>query len=111
MKIPRIASEWRTLLAPVRYGRYVNDHTLFFNGKWHLIGITSEEGTPNRERYFVYAIGDSLGSEMTECSKIIDNGTLAWVPCVIGHNSLYYMFYGPSPTKLAVSYDFGDWFG
>lgn len=21
------------------------------------------------------------------------------------------MFYGPSPTKLAVSYDFGDWFG
>ena len=111
MKTPKITSEWKTLFKPMRYGRYVNDHTLIYNGKWHLIGITSKKGIPTQERYFVYANGDSLNSRLKECSKIIDNGTLAWAPCVIEHNSLYYMFYGPSPTKLAVSYDFGDWFG
>lgn len=111
MEIPRITSEWRTLFEPHRYGEYVNDHTLLYNGKWHLVGITSQEGTPDRERYFVYARRNSLSEEFEECAKVIDHGTLAWAPCLIEHDSLYYMFYGPSPTKLAVSYDFGDWFG
>ncbi len=72
---------------------------------------TSKKGVPTQERYFVYANGNSLNSRFREQAKVIDYGTLAWAPCVIVHNSLYYMFYGPSPTKLAVSYDFGDWFG
>lgn len=111
MKIPKISSNWKTLFKPRKYGNYVNDHTLIYNGKWHLIGITSKKGLPTLERYFVYAVGDDLSHKFKEKSKIIDNGTLAWAPSVIEHNSLYYMFYGPSPTKLAVSYDFGDWFG
>ena len=111
MKIPEISSEWKTLFKPRFYGRYVNDHTLLYNGKWHLIGITSKKGVPTQERYFVYAVGEDLHRKFKETSKVIDNGTLAWAPCVIEHKSLYYMFYGPSPTKLAVSYDFGDWFG
>lgn len=111
MKIPKITSKWNTLFKPYRFGRYVNDHTLIYNGEWHLIGITSKKGIPTQERYFVYATGNNLNKRFKERSKIIDNGTLAWAPCVIEHNSLYYMFYGPSPTKLAVSRDFGDWFG
>ena len=111
MKKPVIISEWKTLFKPFRYGRYINDHTLFYNGKWHLVGITSKKGIPTQERYFVYATGDSLEKRMKEVSKVIDNGTLAWAPCVIENNGLYYMFYGPSPTKLAVSFDMGDWFG
>lgn len=111
MKIPKISSDWKLLFKPRRFGRYVNDHTLIYNGKWHLIGITSKKGIPTQERYFIYANGNSLNGKLQEQTKVIDNGTLAWAPCVIEHNSLYYMFYGPSPTKLAVSYDFGDWFG
>lgn len=111
MQTPHIASEWRTLFHPRRFGRYVNDHTLYFDGKWHLIGITSRAGKPNRERYFVHAVGDSLQRPLREWCKVIDTGTLAWAPCVIAHDGLYYMFYGPSPTKLAVSFDSGDWFG
>lgn len=111
MKKPVIVSKWKTLFKPRKYGKYVNDHTILYNGKWHLIGITSKEGCPSQERYFVYAAGDSLSSPMKEITKVIDNGTLAWAPCLVENNGLYYMFYGPSPTKLAVSFDFGDWFG
>lgn len=111
MQIPEIASKWRTLLQPRRFGRYVNDHTLYYDGRWHLIGITSRAGKPNRERYFVHAVGESLQKRMHEYCKVIDNGTLAWAPCVTEHDGLYYMFYGPAPTKLAVSFDSGDWFG
>ena len=111
MEIPKITSKWKTLLRPCRFGRYVNDHTLLFNGRWHLAGITSKKGIPTQERYFVYASGDTLQKPLREQAKIIDHGTLAWAPCLLEHGGLYYMFYGPSPTKLAVSYDFGDWFG
>lgn len=111
MLIPRISTEWKTLLNPRKYGKYVNDHTLIYNGQWNLIGITSRRGVPTKERYFVYACGKTLNRPLHEKGKVIDNGALAWAPCVIEHDSLYYMFYGPSPTKLAVSRDFGDWFG
>lgn len=111
MKKPVIVSKWKTLFKPRIYGKYVNDHTIIYNGRWHLIGITSKKGIPTQERYFVYAVGDDLSRRMREVSKVIDHGTLAWAPCVIENNGLYYMFYGPSPTKLAVSFDFGDWFG
>ncbi len=111
MKRPRIASDWRTLFIPTLCGDYVNDHTIYYDGKWHLIGITSKEGTPNHERYFVHAASDTLDEPMTELGKVIDDGCRAWAPCVTEHNGLYYMFYGPSPTKLAVSFDSGDWFG
>ena len=111
MKIPRIASDWRILFTPMHCGDYVNDHTLYYDGKWHLIGITSKEGTPDYERYFVHAAADTLNEPMLEQGKVINDGHRAWAPCVIEYDGLYYMFYGPSPTKLAVSFDSGDWFG
>lgn len=111
MQTPYIASKWKTLLKPRRFGKYVNDHTIYYDGKYHLIGITSKKGIPTQERYFVHAVGESLYKPMKEHCKVIDNGTLAWAPCVIERDGLYYMFYGPSPTKLAVSFDSGDWFG
>lgn len=114
MLIPQISGEWRTLLKPRRYGKYVNDHTLFYDDagkRWCLAGITSKKGNPNDERYFVFADTPSLDCKMRERAKIIDNGTRAWAPCVIKENGLYYMFYGPSPAKLEVSHDLGDWFG
>lgn len=113
MKVPYIASDWKLLFAPEKYGNYVNDHSLIKanDGNWHLFGITSFGGGPTQERYFVHGAGKTLDEQMTEIGKSIDKGTLAWAPCVINEGENYYMFYGPSPTQLAVSFDLTEWFG
>lgn len=56
-------------------------------------------------------VGPSLNEELVEVGRSIDRGTLAWAPCVIEKDENYYMFYGPSPTSLAVSFDMYEWFG
>jgi len=48
---------------------------------------------------------------MLEEMPAIDRGTLAWAPGVIRENDVYYMFYGPSPTMLATSFDLYEWYG
>lgn len=113
MKTPYIASDWQLLFRPRRSGRYVNDHTIYrdHQGTWHLAGITGFSGRPTKEKYFVHAVSDRLDTPMKEQGKIMDHGTLAWAPCVVEHGGDYYMFYGPSPTKLAVSPDSVEWFG
>lgn len=113
MKIPYISGEWRVLFQPERDGNYVNDHTIGIgaDGKWHLYGITSFGGGPYAERYFVHGVGESLEKPFEEVGRSIDRGTLAWAPCVIRREDYYYMFYGPSPTSLAVSFDMYEWFG
>ncbi len=113
MKIPYISGDWKILFEPHKYGNYVNDHSIVkgSDGKWHLYGITSHEGSPSCERYFVHAVGDSLHQPFDEVGRSIDRGTLAWAPCVIQRGENYYMFYGPSPTSLAVSFDMYEWFG
>ena len=114
MKIPEIGSAWQVLLRPQKFGDYVNDHTVFKdkNGGWRLIGITGRgETNPCDERYFVNAHGVSLNEEMTEQCISINWGGCAWSPGVICNDGLYYMFYGPSPPKLAVSVDAKEWMG
>lgn len=113
MKIPCIASDWKTLFSPRKFGDYVNDHTLYqdHEGRWNLIGITSKTGVPSDERYFVHAVSENLHMQMREHAKVIDTGTLAWAPCVVRSSNTYYMYYGPSPTKMAVSMDSTEWFG
>ncbi|MBQ2715506.1 MAG: family 43 glycosylhydrolase [Clostridia bacterium] len=113
MKIPRITSGWRILFKPEKNGNYVNDHCIVkgSDGKLHLYGITSLEGKPQYERYFVHGVGNSLDEEFSEVGRSIDRGMLAWAPCVIEKDENYYMFYGPSPTQLAVSFDMYEWFG
>ena len=113
MKIPYISNEWRILFKPEKYGNYVNDHTVVkgSDGAWHLYGTTSFGGGSYQERYFVHGKGESLDSTFAEVGKSIDRGTLAWAPCVINKDENYYMFYGPSPTSLAVSFDMNEWFG
>lgn len=113
MKIPYIAGEWKKLFEPHINGSYVNDHTIVMgpDGKWHLFGITSFEGTPNFERYFVHGVGESMDAPFEEVGRSIDRGTLAWAPGIIKKDDNYYMFYGPSPTSLAVSFDMYEWFG
>lgn len=112
MKIPYIASEWTILIKPKKFGNYVNDHTIVMgaDGKWHLYGITSFEADACNERYFLHGVGDSLDCEFEEVGKTIDRGTLAWAPCVIEKDGYYYMYYGPSPTQMAVSFDMYEWF-
>lgn len=112
MHIPVIVSDWKVLFKPEKFGKYVNDHTIVKakNG-YRLIGITGFDGKPAHERYFVNAYGTDLNAPFTEDCKSIDNGTLAWAPCVIEKENVYYMFYGPSPTKLAVSVDLKEWMG
>ncbi len=112
MLIPYLKSDYQTLFTPERYGNYVNDHTLFYgdDGLWHFIGITGFDSCPVTERYFVRADGETLGSPLHESTKLIDRGTLAWSPCVIRHDGFYYMYYGPSPTAMAVSPELNEWF-
>ncbi|MBQ8341974.1 MAG: hypothetical protein IJY22_06355 [Clostridia bacterium] len=113
MKVPHIAGEWRVLFSPEKNGNYVNDHTIVRgpDQKWHLYGITSMTGQPTDERYFVHGVGADLNAPFREVGRSIDRGTLAWAPCVIDKEQNYYMFYGPSPTSLAVSFDMYEWFG
>jgi beta-fructofuranosidase len=113
MKIPQISGEWQVLFKPEKNGNYVNDHTVIIgsDGKWHLYGITSFVGSPAQERYFVHGVGESLLKPFAEVGRSIDRGTLAWAPCVVNKDDNYYMFYGPSPTSLAVSFDMYEWFG
>lgn len=113
MKIPYISGEWKPLFRPQIFGNYINDHSLIkaSDGKWHLFGITSFTCQPCDERYFAHAVGESLDCEMTEFKPVINKGTLAWAPGVIEKDGYYYMFYGPSPTSLAVSPDMYEWFG
>lgn len=113
MKIPYISGEWKVLFKPEKHGNYVNDHTIVKgpDGCWHLYGITSFGGQSYQECYFVHGKSESLDNPFTEEGKSIDRGTLAWAPCVIEKDGNYYMFYGPSPTSLAVSFDMYEWFG
>lgn len=116
MKKPEISSEWKPLFIPGKFGDYVNDHSIIKanDGSWHLFGITSHQGNPSQERYFVHGKKcSSLFSDelMEEKEIVIDNGTRAWAPGVIEKDGLYYMFYGPSPTKLDVSVDLSEWMG
>ncbi len=113
MEIPRIASGWSVMLKPEKYGDYVNDHTVFKdeNG-WRIIGITGKKGGgPSQEKYFIDAGSKDILKPFSERGRTIDTGTLCWAPCVIKHGGLYFMYYGPSPTKMAVSSDAGEWMG
>ena len=113
MKIPYIKGEWKVLFKPEVHGNYVNDHSVVkgSDGLWHIYGITSFEGRPGAERYFAHGKGESLEGGLTEVGRSIDRGTVAWAPSVIEKDGVYYMFYGPSPTSLAVSNDMNEWFG
>ena len=113
MLIPKIISEWKILFEPKKFGDYVNDHTLVKDddGNWHLYGITSFGGSSYDEKYFVHGVGKNLNEKFVEVGKTIDKGTLAWAPCVIKEGENFYMFYGPSPTQLAISFDNQEWFG
>lgn len=112
MLVPYISENWQPLFKPQKYGNYVNDHCIYRdnNGLWNLFGITSKDASPSNEKYFVRAVSEDLFS-LAEHSKAIDTGCLAWSPCIVENNGFYYMYYGPSPTKMAVSPDGGEWFG
>ncbi len=113
MKKPEIIGNWRILFQPEKHGDYVNDHTLVkgSDGNWHLYGCTSFSGGPYNERYFAHGVGENLQTQMREVGRSIDKGTLAWAPCVVEKDENYYMFFGPSPTQLAVSFDMYEWYG
>ncbi|CAM4254617.1 beta-fructofuranosidase [Paenibacillus endophyticus] len=111
--IPVQEGPWQLLFQPQMTGNYVNDHSLVAaaDGSWHLFGITSllEGINPEHERYFVHGWGSTLLGGLTNEAKTMDHGTRAWAPGVIGHGGRYFMLYGPSPTKLAVSSDLHHW--
>lgn len=110
---PKLAGDWQPLFTPEKLGNYVNDHTVIRanDGSWHLIGITSFTSRPVDERKFIHAVGESLTAPMKEFNTVVDTGTLAWAPAAIEHENLYYLYYGPSPSKMAVSVDLNEWMG
>ena len=111
MKIPYIGGDYKMLFKPTEQGNYVNDHSIAYdeNGKIHLFGITSFLGGAPNERYFAHGVGENLDSPLKEQWRVIDRGELAWAPCVISEGGYYYMLYGPSPTKLSISFDMYEW--
>ena len=113
MEIPYLKTEYKPLFKCEKNGNYVNDHCIvkYRDGNYHLFGITSFNANSYNERYFVHAEGKSLEEPFCEKGRSIDRGTLAWSPCVVEHNDNYYMFYGPSPSSLAISPDLYEWFG
>jgi len=113
MLIPAIKSDWQLLFRPERHGNYINDHCVIKanDGSWNLFGITSLESRSDSERYFVHAAGKSLTEPMTELEKVIDTGTRAWAPCVVEHEGLYYMYFGPGETKMEVTNVLSHWMG
>jgi len=114
MKKPKIKSDWKLLFKPEKYGNYINDHCIIKgnDGNWHLFGITGDGADrPEDERYFAYAVGESLEGVMEERGKVIDDGNRAWAPCVVEHEGLYYMYYGPGVTKMAVTNELFHWMG
>lgn len=112
---PKIAGDWKPLFIPKRYGHYVNDHTFIkdHDGNWHLFGITNLGEGPDSERYFVHAVGGPsiFDGELHEAGIVVDTGLRAWAPCVVEHENIYYMYYGPSPTRLEVSFELTHWMG
>ena len=112
MEIPYIADDYKVLFKPEKYGDYINDHCIVKgNGEYHLFGITSFTSYPYDERLFVHGVGKSLSEPLEEVGTVINTGTLAWSPCVVEKDGYYYIFYGPSPSKMAISPDFCEWFG
>lgn len=113
MYIPKISSEWRLLFKPEKHGNYVNDHCMIqdANDSWHLFGITSHEKGPDTERYFVHASTISVNDIMEEKGKVIDDGNRAWAPCIVEESGIYYMYYGPGVTKMAVTHELSHWMG
>ena len=113
--VPRIISPWRELYKPKKYGIYVNDHSLIKarDGNWYLFGITSMSNDgPDTERYFTVGRGQSLAKgAFEEIGKVIDEGQRAWAPAVIEYEGLYYMYYGPGVTRMAVTNDPTHWMG
>lgn len=112
--IPSITSDYRLLFKPEKHSSYVNDHTIFqaTDGRWHLFGCAQlpTEPRPDFERYIVHGSSPSLSQPFEEHKPVIEHGTRAWAPGAIVHNDSYYMFYGPSPTKMAHSHsDASHW--
>lgn len=109
-------NDWRLLYKPARFGCYVNDHTIIrshIDGSWHLFGITRQEAEicPAKERYFTHAVGKTLNEPcgFKELGIVCDNGTPAWSPYIVFDGDRYYMFYGPSPIKMATSDELIEW--
>ena len=94
MNTPYIAGEWKILFKPEKNGNYVNDHSIVkgADGNWHLYGITSFEGIPTQERYFVHGVGATFDEPFEEVGRSIDRGTLAWAPCVVEKDENYYNY-------------------
>lgn len=114
---PTIASPWSLLFRPEKTGCYINDHSVVPgpDGRWHLFGITgrSERPAPNQERWFAHAAGPVLDGSvlLEEIGPVCDDGVRAWAPCVVQHQAQFFMYYGPSPTKLALSRNLRHWMG
>jgi hypothetical protein len=108
--VPRIAGEWQTLFRPEKSGHYINDHTVYEDGKgnWRLIGITSKtDGDYNQEKYFAVGMSADFppASGMTEAEPIADFGELAWAPHVIRAAEKYHIFWSPHKLHQMESQD------
>jgi beta-fructofuranosidase len=116
--VPHIAGPWQPLFRPTKHSAYVNDHTVFLghDGRWHLFGCTRPvaQANPEMERYLCHARGEPgapLDAEMQECGPVIDHGTRAWAPGGIRVGHRHFLYYGPSPTRMAHSLDCNHWMG
>ena len=105
-----------------------NDHTFIKDGagKWHIIGIThpktSTQSIHEGEFLSFHAISSSSAFKETlsashykDLPKVLPPKDRPGerlehhAPYIVKKDGLYYMIYGPSPFRLAVSSDLSDW--
>ena len=109
-----------------------NDHTLVKdeNGKWHIMGITHplvesnpiREGIHEGEFASFHAISSAASFKETlkehhysDLPRILPpkerpaEPLANHAPYIVKKDGLYYMIYGPSPLRLAVSSDLSKW--
>lgn len=102
-----------------------NDHTFIQgpDGKWHILGITHPiTGTENvhEGEYLSFHAVESEGGFLsekgwTDLPKVLPPSERTeerlenHAPYIVIKEKLYYMVYGPSPIRLAVSSDLNNW--
>ena len=117
------------LEAGVWYDEWVpNDHTFIKNsdGKWHIIGIThpktSTQAIHQGEFQSFHAVSKSTSfkntiehSHYSDLPKILPPKDRPGerlenhAPYIVHKDEIFYMFYGPSPFRLAISGDLVNW--
>lgn len=119
MDLPRIEleDEWKPLLRPQKFAKYINDHTVFKakEGNWRLFGTCADSSYAfYKERYFIAGETNDLKKEMREVGKDFEGGPnfgIKIAPRVFydDDSQKYHLFFAPMNICHYVADDGINW--